>query len=72
MQNTDNTGLIDFAGKLQDQGEMPMTYIRPVLDGVTWSYAVCTSDGVQLAVFPTYDSAYYTARIYNLDPAKLH
>lgn len=48
-----------------------IAYIRPVLDGDK-GFAVCSADGKQLAVFPTYDAAFFTAREYNLTPVNVH
>jgi Protein of unknown function (DUF1150) len=48
-----------------------VAYIRPVPDGEK-GYAVCSADGKQLAVFPTYDAAFFTAREYNLTPVNVH
>jgi hypothetical protein len=48
-----------------------IAYIRPVAKGET-GYAVCSADGKQLAVFPNYDAAFFTARAYNLAPVNVH
>ncbi len=48
-----------------------IAYIRPVTMGDK-GYAVCSADGKQLAVFPTYDAAFFTAREYNLTPVNVH
>jgi hypothetical protein len=47
-----------------------LTYIRPAReeDG----YAVCAADGTELAIFPNYQQAYYTARQFHLDPVNVH
>ncbi len=49
-----------------------VAYIRPVAKGETGGYAVCSADGKQLAVFPNYDAAFFTARQYNLAPVNVH
>lgn len=57
---------------LSMMGMDTMAYIKPELcDGMT-VYAVYAADGTQLATFDTEDSAYYTARRNNLEPALLH
>ena len=57
---------------LSMMGMDTMAYIKPELaDGMT-VYAVYAADGTQLAQFDTEDSAYYTARRNNLEPALLH
>jgi len=48
-----------------------IAYIRPVAKGEN-GYAVCSADGKQLAVFPNYDAAFFTARQYNLAPVNVH
>ncbi len=53
-----------------------IAYIRPVAKnevakGET-GYAVCSADGKQLAIFPNYDAAFFTARQYNLEPVNVH
>ncbi len=53
-------------------GITTMTYIRPVQDGKSDGFAVCAADGTQLAVFPSYDAAYFTARQFNLTPVNIH
>ncbi len=49
-----------------------LTYIKPVWLGEGTCYAVCTEDGVELAVFGTPEGAYYAARQHNLTPVRLH
>lgn len=53
-------------------GVETMAYIKPVSDGMEPGFAVFAADGTQLAVFPTEESAFYTARQNNLDPVSLH
>lgn len=57
---------------LSMMGMDTMAYIKPELDGGMTVYAVYAADGTQLATFDTEDSAYYTARRNNLEPALLH
>lgn len=49
-----------------------LTYIREVPMGDTKGYAVCTEDGMQLAVFQTPEAAYFSARQFNLTPVSVH
>jgi hypothetical protein len=52
--------------------EVPhIAYIKPLAKGQD-GYAVYSADGKQLAVFPNYDSAFFTARQYNLQPVNVH
>lgn len=53
-------------------GITKMAYIRPVTGESEKSYAVCAADGTQLAVFASYDAAFFTARQYDLNPVNLH
>ena len=48
------------------------TYIKPIAFGEGQAYAVCTEDGVELAVFGTPEAAYYSARQHNLTPVSVH
>ncbi len=50
-----------------------IAYIRPdeSEDG-DGAFVVCAADGSELASFDSYDSAYYTARQYNLQPVMIH
>lgn len=50
-----------------------IAYIRPAQneEGVVM-YAVCAADGSELASFSSYDSAFFTARQYNLQPVRVH
>ena len=52
-------------------GVTHIAYIRPVGKGEN-GYAVCSADGKQLAIFPNYDAAFFTARAYNLEPVNVH
>jgi hypothetical protein len=56
---------------LTDVGLSHIAYIRPVAKGES-GYAVCSADGRQLAVFPNYDAAFFTARQFNLAPVNVH
>ena len=49
-----------------------MTYIKPVMTEKGPGFAVFTADGTQLAVFPTQEAAFYSARKHNLTPVHLH
>lgn len=49
-----------------------LTYIKPVWMSEGVAFAVCSEDGVELAVFGTADAAYYAARQHNLTPVRLH
>lgn len=49
-----------------------LSYIRYVTSDEATGYAVCLSDGTQLAVFPNRDAAYYTAQQYELNPQSVH
>ncbi|MFZ4125556.1 MAG: DUF1150 family protein [Rickettsiales bacterium] len=53
-------------------GVETMAYIKPVSDGNEAGFAVFAADGTQLAIFPTEEGAYYTARQNNLDPVSIH
>lgn len=48
-----------------------VAYIRPLTNGEK-GFAVCSADGKQLAVFDTYDAAFFTAREFNLTPVNVH
>jgi hypothetical protein len=56
---------------MADVGMSHVAYIRPMAKGEN-GYAVCAADGRQLAVFPNYDAAFFTARQYNLAPVNVH
>lgn len=51
-----------------------LTYIRPVEmgEGKGKGFAVCTEDGVQLAVFGSHEAAFFSARQHNLTPVSVH
>jgi hypothetical protein len=70
IDTTDNEAVQDIM--LSMMGMDTMAYIKAELcDGMT-VYAVYAADGTQLAQFDTQDSAYYTARRNNLEPALIH
>lgn len=49
-----------------------LTYIRPISMGEGTGFAVCTEDGVQLAVFGSHEAAFFSARQHNLTPVSVH
>ncbi len=49
-----------------------LTYIRPITIGEGTGFAVCTEDGVQLAVFGSHEAAFFSARQHNLTPVSVH
>jgi hypothetical protein len=51
---------------------LPIAYVRPVITDKGKSYAVCTADGTQLAVFPTQDAAFFAAKQHELEPTLIH
>lgn len=48
-----------------------LCYIRVVEKEAKTQYALCAADGTQLALFDSYDAAYFTARQHDLDPLTL-
>ncbi len=50
----------------------PIAYVRPVMTEQGKGYAVCSSDGTQLALFSTRDAAYFAAKQHDLDPVLIH
>lgn len=50
----------------------PIAYVRPVSTDKGVSYAVCTADGTQLALFSTQDAAYFAAKQHDLEPVLIH
>jgi hypothetical protein len=65
-------GSMDVADEaMASMGVSHIAYIRPLSKG-EGGYAVCSADGRQLAVFPNYDAAFFTARQYNLAPVNVH
>jgi hypothetical protein len=57
---------------LSMMGMVNLAYIKPVEHGHNRAYAICAADGTQLAVFPSKDAAYFTARQNNLEPVNIH
>lgn len=51
---------------------LPVAYVRPVMTETGKSYAVCTADGTQLALFATQDAAYFAAKQHDLEPVLIH
>jgi len=51
---------------------LPIAYVRPVVTAKGTSFAVCTADGTQLAVFATQDAAYFAAKQHDLEPMLIH
>jgi hypothetical protein len=49
-----------------------MAYVRPVSKDKSAGFAVCASDGTQLAVFATEDAAYFAAKQHDLEPVLVH
>lgn len=50
----------------------PIAYIRSVNTDKGRRYAVCTTDGTQLAMFATQDAAYFAAKQHDLEPVLIH
>ncbi|MDE3061155.1 MAG: DUF1150 family protein [Pseudomonadota bacterium] len=51
---------------------LAVAYVRPVMTDKGKSYAVCSSDGTQLALFATEAAAYFAAKQYDLEPVLIH
>jgi hypothetical protein len=51
---------------------LTVAYVRPVATDKGTHYAVCTSDGTQLALFATRDAAYFSAKQHDLEPMLIH
>lgn len=52
--------------------ELTIAYLKPVTTKEGQGYAICTSDGEQIAVFDTQDEALFAARQHELEPLLLH
>jgi hypothetical protein len=53
--------------------ETPNTaYVTYVINEKESGFAICLADGTQLAIFPTRDAAYFTARQHDLEPCHVH
>ena len=50
----------------------PVAYVRPVKTDKGMNYAVCTADGMQLALFATEEAAWFAAKQHDLEPVLLH
>lgn len=50
----------------------PIAYVRPVKTEKGMNYAVCTSDGTQLALFATEEAAWFAAKQHDLEPVLIH
>jgi hypothetical protein len=50
----------------------PIAYVRPIKTDKGMNYAVCSSDGLQLALFATEEAAYFAAKQHDLEPTLLH
>lgn len=50
----------------------PIAYIRSVNTDKGRRYAVCTTDGTQLAMFATQNAAYFAAKQHDLEPVLIH
>ncbi|MGE0755196.1 MAG: DUF1150 family protein [Alphaproteobacteria bacterium] len=70
----DSFGFDNGFGDLDNSavGLTPLAYVRPVTteDGV--SYAVCSADGTQLAVFASQEQAWFAAKQHDLEPVHIH
>lgn len=49
-----------------------IAYVVRVSDNGQEGYAVCLNNGSRLAVFPTRDAAFYSARQHDLEPFSVH
>lgn len=58
-----DTSMLDIA---------PLAYVRPVSTEKGISYAVCSADGTQLAVFTTQEEAWFAAKQHDLEPVHIH
>ena len=47
-------------------------YVRPVTTEKGIHYAVCSADGIQLALFATQDAAFFAAKQHDLEPTLIH
>jgi hypothetical protein len=50
----------------------PIAYVRPIKTDKGMNYAVCSADGMQLALFATEEAAYFAAKQHDLEPVFLH
>lgn len=49
-----------------------LAYVKPIATDRGRGYAVCASDGTQLAVFSSKDAAFFAARQHDLEPVLIH
>ncbi len=68
--NNDDSYLTDFESVMV--GSSPVAYVRPVTTEQGIEYAVCSSDGTQLALFSSKDAAWFAAKQHDLDPVYIH
>ena len=63
-----------FISEMMSQmlGVEHMAYIKPVFEEGEKGFAVFASDGTQLAIFESQESAYFNAVQHNLEPVSLH
>jgi len=66
----DKTNFEDIYSAVMDV--LPVAYVRPVITEKGKTYAVCTADGTQLAIFATEDAAFFAAKQHDLEPMLLH
>lgn len=53
-------------------GSPAIAYVRPVKTDIGMNYAVCSPDGIQLAIFASQDEARFAAKQHDLEPVLLH
>lgn len=51
---------------------LPIAYVRPITTAAGTHYAVCSTDGTELATFGTRDAAFFAAKQYDLEPTLVH
>lgn len=49
-----------------------LAYVRPVTTEKGPAYAICASDGTQLAVYNSREAAFYAAKQHDLEPVQIH
>jgi hypothetical protein len=52
--------------------EVALAYVKPVSTDKGQAFAVCSSEGEMLALFPTQDAAFFAAKQHELEPMLLH
>lgn len=52
--------------------EENLAYIRCIASARGVGYGVYLSDGTELAIFPSFNAAFYTARQHDLEPVQVH